>query len=313
MEREMKRMGDKAVDARSHWSWLHARGAAVVVWIAASLVVGPWAPEASAIGASSGSLTMESDVGDYIGGGSTYAYTTNNGDDFDSTADGSSVRIAVSAANGDWWFLEFAAPEGQSLVEGSYHGATRAPFRGPGVPGLDVFGNGRGCNELTGTFTVLEASYGPSNYLERFGATFEQHCEDGLPALRGEVWVVNPPAPTPLELGVVASSVGTVDRLSGTAVVSGSVTCSVPTTLRMQGTLVQRASRTTVSQGTFFLNVACSGTTPWEVSVASHNGVPFNPGKAALDVDAGSHDTGYGSYVNVTTAATVRLTRGATR
>jgi len=206
----------------------------------------------------------------------------------------------------------FLAP-GHHLAEGSYHGATRAAFRAPGVPGLDVFGNGRGCNELTGTFTVLEASYGPSNYLERFGATFEQRCEGALPALRGEVWVVNPPAPTPLELGVVASLAGTVDRLSGTTVVSGSVTCSVPTTLWMQGTLVQRASRTTVSQGTFFLDVACSGTTPWEASVMSHNGVPFNPGKAALEVDAASYDTGYGRYVNVTTAATIRLTGGPTR
>ena len=309
----MKRTDNEPAHARGHWSARHPRVAAVVALTGASLAMGPWAPQASAISAQSGSLTMESDAGDYVGGGSSYAYTTDNGDGFDSTANGSTVRLSVSGANGDWWFLEFAAPAGQSLVEGSYSGATRAPFREPGAPGLDVGGNGRGCNELTGTFTVLQADLGPSNYLERFGATFEQHCEGGLPALRGEVWVVNPPAPTPLELGVMASPVGTVERLSGTAVVSGSVTCNLPTTVWVAGTLVQRASRTTVSQGAFFLNVACSGTTPWEATVRASNGVPFNPGKAALDVDATGYDTTYGGHVNASSAATVRLTGGATR
>jgi hypothetical protein len=38
------------------------------------------------------------------------------------------------------------------------------------TPGLSVTGNHRGCNQVTGTFTVTEAVYdGPdSTYLERF-------------------------------------------------------------------------------------------------------------------------------------------------
>ncbi len=67
-----------------------------------------------------------------------------------------------------------------------------------------------------------------------------------------------------------------------------------------------------IGQGAFYLNVACSGTTPWEATVTAFNGDPFIPGKAALDVDATGYDTAYGRHPKVTTTATVRLTGGVT-
>ena len=40
---------------------------------------------------------------------------------------------------------------------------------------------------LSGQFVVLEAVYGSSGEVERFGADFEQHCEGATPALFGSI------------------------------------------------------------------------------------------------------------------------------
>jgi hypothetical protein len=86
-----------------------------------------------------------------------------------------------------------------------------------------VSGEGRGCNELTGSYTVTQAVYGgsDSSCLQDFEATFEQHCEGAEPALRGTVSIHNPPAPDPLELGLTVDGDGTVGRITGRATVQG--------------------------------------------------------------------------------------------
>lgn len=68
----------------------------------------------------------------------------------------------------------------------------RNPFEAPGAPGLDFSGDGRGCNKLSGRFTVSEGRYGPQGLIRSLRARFEQHCEGAAPALRGEVRVTFP-------------------------------------------------------------------------------------------------------------------------
>lgn len=122
-------------------------------------------------------LTMSSEPGDYVGQGRNYnilsCFATRNND------------------NGIWilaegWSLNFSAPGNVPLVPGVYTGAERYPFQG-GSPGLDIHGEGRGSNTLTGQFTVLEAVYGPSGEVLKFDATFEQHSEGMTPALTGRI------------------------------------------------------------------------------------------------------------------------------
>lgn len=260
---------------------------------------------ASAITAASGSLTMTSDSGDYIGQGQQYSYSTTANDFFNSTGTGNAVEVHAGE-----WTLDFAAPAGQSLTPGTYSNATRYPFQGPSEPGLSVYGQGRGCNTLTGSFTVTEVSFGPNNYLQSFDASFEQHCEGAEPALRGRVRVVNPPAPQPLQIGLALDPRGTVNRLTGTAAVGGTVTCNQPTSVNVYGTLIQRASRVAVATGSFSSQVACSGTpTAWQATVSSANGVPFNVGAAQLDATATAYDAAYGQQVTATQTAKVKLTR----
>jgi hypothetical protein len=81
-------------------------------------------------------------------------------------------------------------------VPGVYEGAVRFPFQAAGQAGLSVYGDGRGCNTLTGRFEVLEATYGPTGDVISFAASFEQHCEGMAPALFGTI-LFNTNAPVP--------------------------------------------------------------------------------------------------------------------
>ena len=57
----------------------------------------------------------------------------------------------------------------------------------PTHKGLSVFGDGRGCNTLTGSFTILGISSDAAGNVTALAATFEQHCEGAAPALRGTI------------------------------------------------------------------------------------------------------------------------------
>jgi hypothetical protein len=143
-----------------------------------------------------GSLSFSGDSGDYISQGKSYSYSTGKGDGLTvSSSTGSTVSISVNAYNGDWWTLTFDAPGTQVLAPRTYTAAHRYPFNGTG-PGLDLSGEGRGCNELTGSFTIIKAVFGSDGYVQTFDASFEQHCEGGDPAARGEVHISNSPPPS---------------------------------------------------------------------------------------------------------------------
>lgn len=110
------------------------------------------------------------------------------------TAQGSDkvVRVAVTPsdpAQGLWWDLDFSSTQlGLPLTTQVYDGAIRYPFELPGVPGLSVSGDGRGCNTLTGRFEIQELVWSAGK-VSRFTATFEQHCENGPSVLRGCIHV----------------------------------------------------------------------------------------------------------------------------
>ncbi|MDQ4064505.1 MAG: hypothetical protein M3161_00475 [Actinomycetota bacterium] len=128
-------------------------------------------------------FTMNSDEGDYIGGGAQLEYTPANA----AIAVGGGYRHVaawIEGEDGNWWSADFAAPQGDILAPGTTYNATRYPFNGPGA-GMDVSGSGRGCNELTGTFTVDVIEISDAGELEEVGITYEQHCEGATPALRG--------------------------------------------------------------------------------------------------------------------------------
>lgn len=90
-------------------------------------------------------------------------------------------------SQGLWWDLDFDSRQlGTDLLPGVYEMAERAPFASPDHPGLEVTGDGRGCNTLTGRFQVHYFELAPGNMkIQRALVSFEQHCEGGTNMLSG--------------------------------------------------------------------------------------------------------------------------------
>jgi hypothetical protein len=138
-----------------------------------------------------GAIAMYSDTGDYIGQGNQELFagpltvTGNAGD----------VSIQFSDSSGANWSMEFAAPPGQMLQPGAYDQAGRASFRGSGQPGIDINGDGRGCDTDSGRFEVKDIAVDSTGVVDRLWLVFEQHCEGAQPALFGEVRLGEPAAP----------------------------------------------------------------------------------------------------------------------
>ena len=147
------------------------------------------APAASAA-TDTTAMVMRGDVGDYIAGPTDYVYTPAD-TNFTTQGTGNQAYFSViQPGYTHWWYLDFRAPAGDVLTAGTtYPNAERAPFASAGHPGLDVSGDGRGCNTVSGTFTVLEIALDPATDLvTSFAATFEQHCEGGTTAARGSLY-----------------------------------------------------------------------------------------------------------------------------
>jgi hypothetical protein len=162
-----------------------------IVVVASSPTPGPPPPAPS-----STQLSMVSDSGDYIGGGQTRTYTAANVRFVVAIRNGSSeveVQLIPFGSPFTAWTLTFAAPAGQALSTRTYTGATRYPFQSAAAAGLSVYGEGRGCNTLTGFFVVHEFVPGPSGGFARFRVTFEQHCEGLSAALRGDLMIIGEP------------------------------------------------------------------------------------------------------------------------
>ncbi|TMM02233.1 MAG: hypothetical protein E6G02_11585 [Actinobacteria bacterium] len=258
--------------------------------------------------ATSGSLIVESDPGDSIGLGQSSSAATPN-DSFLGASDwtNSVVHLNVHTADGHSWFLTFGAPFDQQLLPGTYEGATR--FRGFGNAGLDVSHDSFGCNQTTGSFTVLDASYAGYGYLLRFHATFEQHCEGATPALRGEIDVVNPtppPAPT-------ASLLLTVDPEGqlighGAAIVHGAVSCSTVTnfapTIFLDISVQTKEGAVSVQTFTYG-DTYCSPTPQrWQATIYPPTNTPFAKGTATLTASTGMADPWYPLLTDTASATT---------
>jgi|SRR5215204_1062383 len=158
------------------------------IFLGASLVL-VFAVQARAAGVTS--MLLTGDPGDYISGGQTHYFSAADGAFSAYTNQTNGVSIAFNTPGfSHWWYFNFAAAGNQRLAPGVYTNAIRWPFQ-TSTPGLSVYGDGRGCNTLTGSFEVKEIVYGTDAFgkatVLSFRAAFEQHCEGWAVAARGEV------------------------------------------------------------------------------------------------------------------------------
>ena len=268
--------------------------------------------EAHALPVTEGSFSFSGDDGDYISGGRSYTYATASKDHMNVTGntDNGVVTVSVDGANGDWWTLNLAAPSGKALTPGTYTGATRYPFNEATEPGLSLSGNGRGCNQLTGTFTISAVEFGPQGYVKKLDASFEQHCEGSTPAARGEVHIENPAPPAELGLGLDIALKGTASSLNGKATFHGTVSCTKPVQVTVTGNVTQVKKRDLI-RGSYSTSVACTPGAPvnWTGTAVPTGSVPFQKGDVEVEGHATATDPDYAQAVTVSETVAVHLTR----
>ncbi len=142
-------------------------------------------------------LALQSQPGDFIGQGDIFdiAYTPANSDFFSPQVRrtvGSSpaeLLFVLGTVTGDasntFALLFFGTDQlGIPMQTGVYTDAQRADFATPGHPGLDISFQNRGCNTVSGSFTVTDAVF-TGDTINSFSASFVQHCEGAEPALTG--------------------------------------------------------------------------------------------------------------------------------
>lgn len=144
---------------------------------------------------------MKSDPESYVGGGlgAPSVLWTHGIDGVFGANSFSNNGVSISYQGTDFWNFDFYAPQyvpetntldGQPLKVGFYDMATRYPFNSPTRPGIDISGAGRGNNEESGWFQVLDVAFKPSGELERLAVNFKQFGENlnlSGPALYGEL------------------------------------------------------------------------------------------------------------------------------
>jgi hypothetical protein len=82
--------------------------------------------------------------------------------------------ISLSAGGYDF---DFVAPEGERLIVGEYYNATQLCFA-DNKPGIDISGNGRGCNKIEGNFQVMAIDYDDDGAITKLAIDFIQYCDD---------------------------------------------------------------------------------------------------------------------------------------
>jgi len=140
---------------------------------------GLWSPAPGSTPAAGTYVYLNSAQGDYIGGGQVLTYTSA----ITASVNGGVLSIGVA---GDWNGTFAVMNSINTLQVGYYPGLIRYPFNNPAKGGLTWWGQGRGCNTLTGWFALDHVTY-TSNVLTSFDLRFEQHCDGEPAALHGAI------------------------------------------------------------------------------------------------------------------------------
>jgi hypothetical protein len=272
-------------------------------------VVGAGTAHAATPPVASGNVTFGGN--DWISANSAHSFSTSNGDYITVVAGsntGLTVGFGTSVQNETGW-LSFQAPAGQQLAVGTYTGALRANT--PSAPGLDLTFDFRGCNTVTGSFTIYQFAVGADGSIDSLNATFDQVCDNGPGETQGRVLinVAGPPAQA-ITASVAATGLVTTSRFGGQQFsVWGTVTCTQAGQVTLTGTLQQTGSpataqlsgTSTCAPGSAFLWMV-SGALPRPYDGQS----PPSPGSAVVVVTASGFDPYY-LYTATTVSASVQL------
>jgi hypothetical protein len=122
-------------------------------------------------------LRAVSTPGDYIGQGKTYSFT---GNELVAQKDYRGFQVTAGGYN-----FHFGGPSNTMLAAREYLDAKRHPFSNE-APGIEISGNGRGCNTIAGKFVVWEFAV-RGNEVLRLAIDFTQRCEEKGPPFYGKI------------------------------------------------------------------------------------------------------------------------------
>ena len=124
-------------------------------------------------------LTTEGAPGSYVLGSGSKVFVGT-----DVAVTGTAQYLSFSAPSSSWTVL-VGAPTDGTLAPGTY---TTGRFADVGVARLDVFGDGRGCNEQFGSLVVHEVTEDAgTGAITSFAATYATACGAGAPPNVGEL------------------------------------------------------------------------------------------------------------------------------
>jgi hypothetical protein len=173
-----------------------------------------------------------------------------------------------------------------------------------------VSGEGRGCNELTGSFTVTQAVYGgsDSSYLQDFEATFEQHCEGAEPAMPGHHQHPQPAGPRAAGTGAHGrrGRHRQPDHGPGHRPWDGQLHRAGHGRHQQDPDPGQEEDH---PQRPLSTQVACTSGAPvsWQAVAIPNGTTPFDRGDAEVEVTASAQDPNFGGTVAVSQTQVVRL------
>jgi len=145
---------------------------------------GLWQPPSGFTPPASNYVYLQSDTGDYIGGGQTYTYTQTNAQITVTVTGG---HLSISINGNETWAGDFQTMNTiNQLTLGYYGNLQRYLFNNPAKGGLNWSGEGRGSNTLAGWFAIDNVAY-VNGVLTAIDLRFEQHSEGASPALHGQI------------------------------------------------------------------------------------------------------------------------------
>jgi hypothetical protein len=146
-----------------------------------------WQPPAGATPANGSYVYLQSDPGDYIGGGQTLLYSAPTTSVKVSEINGGGIQIIVGDDALQGHEGTFVPMISLTRLEPGYYGQLqRWPFGNPARGSMDWTSMLRGCNTLDGWFVVDDIVYS-SGALSKLELRFEQHCDGAVEALRGRI------------------------------------------------------------------------------------------------------------------------------
>ncbi|MBI0401134.1 caspase family protein [Cyclobacterium marinum] len=83
------------------------------------------------------------------------------------------------------WDFEFSVPE--KFAVKSYRNVQRNGFQDEGNPGISISGDGRGCGDISGKFTVKKVSYDGSDKITELEIDFTQYCDGDKKPITGSL------------------------------------------------------------------------------------------------------------------------------